>query len=228
MKQMQDDCVDCVVTSPPFNLMGQYSNKTQLAQSFPKKRLSQWYADAMNEIEYQAWQREILTELTRVCRGVIFYNHQVRYAWGRKGEWYHPVHWLNGFVVWCEIIWNRGMGISGVKRPVIAEQRIYMLGKPKIYHNIGLTNVWNIAPERRAAHVCPLPIQVYKNCIAMVTREGDIVFDPFMGTGNGALAAISMNRKFVGCELRNRYLQIARRRISSASKQNVQIEMERV
>ena len=213
MRSMKTGSVDCIVTSPPFNLMSQYSNKSQMKQSIPEKRLSAWYFDNMPEKEYQLWQIEILKEMTRVCNGVVFYNHQVRYAWGRKGEWYHPVHWLNGFTVWCEIIWNRGKGISGAKRPVLAEQRIYMIGKPKTYHNIGLTNVWNIPEDRSTDHVCPLPIEIYKNCISMVTNEGDVVFDPFMGTGNGAIASLELGRKFVGCEIDDEYFHATQHRL---------------
>jgi len=211
--------IDIAITSPPYNLMAQYSAPSQMAQSFASQRLSNWYKDDMPEDEYQAWQRKCLSEMTKICRSTIFYVHQVRYAWGRKNTWYHPVHWLNDFCVWCEIIWNRGKGISGAKRPVIADQRIYMINKPLYYKSIGLTTVWNIPEDRESEHVCPFPIQIPLNCINMTTRPNDTVLDPFMGSGTTGVAAVQTGRRFIGIELSERYFDIACKRIAAAYEQ---------
>ena len=72
--------------------MGQYSNKSQMDRSFTKNRLSNWYHDNMDESDYQEWQKKCLREMVRICDGNVLYVHQIRYAWGRKNEWYHQVH----------------------------------------------------------------------------------------------------------------------------------------
>ena len=47
----------------------------------------------------------------------------------------------------------------------------------------------------------------------MVTNEGDVVFDPFMGTGNGAIASLELGRKFVGCEIDDEYFHATQHRL---------------
>jgi DNA modification methylase len=216
MKKMPDKSVDIIVTSPPYNLMGQYSAKSQMNQSFTDKRLDNWYEDKMCEKKYQEWQRECLTEMVRICKGSIFYVHQVRYAWGRKGEWYHPVHWLQGFTVWAEIIWNRGNGISAAKRPTMADQRIYMINKPKVWNKPNCTSVWDIPSVRGSDHVCPFPDELVERCLNMCSNENDLVFDPFMGSGTTAKVSKKMKRRFLGCEINNDYCQSATELVRTA------------
>lgn len=214
MKSIPNKSIDCIITSPPYNLMGQYSNKSQMNQSFVGKRLDNWYSDDMNEIEYQKWQRECLTEMVRICNSSIFYVHQIRYAWGRKNEWYHPVHWLNGFTVWAEIVWDRGNGISAAKRPTMVDQRIYMINKPRKWKTPECTSVWSIPSVRNSNHVCPFPEELVERCLKICTDCDDIVLDPFMGSGTTAVVATKMKRKYIGFEISDDYCAIARKRVS--------------
>ena len=48
----------------------------------------------------------------------------------------------------------------------------------------------------------------------MFTRENDIVFDPFIGSGSTAIACIQLNRRFIGFEIDKSYWELAQRRIS--------------
>jgi DNA modification methylase len=213
MKEMDDNSVDIIVTSPPYNLMGQYSCKSQMNRSFTSKRLEDWYDDKMDEKEYQQWQKECVSEMVRICKGSVFYVHQVRYAWGRKNEFYHPIHWLNEFVIWSEIIWNRGNGISAAKRPTMADQRIYMIGKPKVWNKPNCTSVWDIPSVRNSNHVCPFPDELVERCLNMCSNEGDIVFDPFVGIGTTAIVAKKMNRKYIGVDINEDYINEAKTKL---------------
>lgn len=214
MREMESKSVDIIVTSPPYNLMGQYSDKSQMNQSFTEQRLEGWYSDAMNETQYQEWQKQCLDEMNRICKSTIFYVHQVRYAWGRKGEWYHPVHWLSNYTVWAEIIWNRGNGISAAKRPTMADQRIYMINKPAVWNKPNCTSVWDIPAVRNADHVCPFPEELVERCLNMCSNEGDVVFDPFMGSGTTAVVAKKMGRSFIGCDLDEKWVDYTNKRLS--------------
>ncbi len=213
MKNMDDNSVDIIVTSPPYNLMGQYSCKSQMNRSFTSKRLEDWYDDKMDEKQYQEWQKECVREMVRICKGSIFYVHQVRYAWGRKNEFYHPIHWLNEFVIWAEIIWNRGNGISAAKRPTMADQRIYMIGKPTVWNKPNCTSVWDIPSVRNSNHVCPFPNELVERCLNMCSNEGDIVFDPFVGIGTTAIVAKKMNRKYIGVDINENYINEAKTKL---------------
>ena len=57
------------------------------------------------------------------------------------------------------------------------------------------------------------PIELAYRAIKLYTDEGDIVLDPFMGSGTTALAAIEANRQYVGIELMEQYAKLARKRV---------------
>ena len=58
-----------------------------------------------------------------------------------------------------------------------------------------------------------------KYCIELVAKEGETIFDPFMGSGSAGVAAIETGRRFVGCEISAEYFAIAESRIKSAALQ---------
>ncbi|MGH9346487.1 MAG: DNA-methyltransferase [Vicinamibacterales bacterium] len=82
-------------------------------------------------------------------------------------------------------------------------------------NNRNLRTVWDINtrpyPE---AHFATYPPALVEPCIAMATRRGDLVLDPFIGSGTTGLVAVSMKRRFIGIELNPRYLEIAERRLN--------------
>lgn len=66
--------------------------------------------------------------------------------------------------------------------------------------------VWTIGTEAfGASHFATFPRELVSRCILAGTRPGDIVFDPFMGSGTVAECALSLGRRFVGCELNPEY-----------------------
>lgn len=62
-------------------------------------------------------------------------------------------------------------------------------------------------------HPCPVPVELMERIILMTTNEGDLVFDPFMGSGTTAIACIKTNRRFIGTDISQEYCEIARKRI---------------
>lgn len=76
-------------------------------------------------------------------------------------------------------------------------------------------DVWEIAPESatRVNHPAPFPVALVERCIDLYSFSGDIVLDPFMGSGTTAVAARQTGRSFVGYEMDPTYIDIARQRI---------------
>jgi len=75
------------------------------------------------------------------------------------------------------------------------------------------SNVWYFEPERRSKHPAPFPEQLAHDHILSWSNEGDIVFDPFTGSGTTAKMAIANNRKYIGAEISQEYVDIANQRI---------------
>ena len=68
-------------------------------------------------------------------------------------------------------------------------------------------------------HPTQKPIEIMKWCIEKCSNVGDVIFDPFMGSGSTGVAALQMGRGFIGCELSPEYFAIAESRIQSAALQ---------
>lgn len=67
-------------------------------------------------------------------------------------------------------------------------------------------NVWDIAiAQNHTSHPAVFPLELAVDHIRSWSNEGDIVFDPFMGSGTTGIAAFSLGRKFVGCEISKKY-----------------------
>ena len=77
------------------------------------------------------------------------------------------------------------------------------------------TDVWEIAAERasRVGHPAPFPVELPQRLIELFTYRGDLVLDPFMGSGTTAVAALRTGRHFVGYDTDDGYLATARRRV---------------
>jgi site-specific DNA-methyltransferase (adenine-specific) len=77
-------------------------------------------------------------------------------------------------------------------------------------------DVWDIPPEsaRRVGHPAPFPVELPEKLISLYTFEGDLVLDPFMGSGSALIAAAKLGRRFVGYDLDESYVALARRRVA--------------
>lgn len=77
------------------------------------------------------------------------------------------------------------------------------------------TDLWEISPESatRVGHPAPFPVELPKRLIELYTYEGDVVLDPFMGSGSTAVAAVGSERHYVGFDTDPEYVRIAKRRI---------------
>lgn len=80
------------------------------------------------------------------------------------------------------------------------------------------TDVWEIAPESatRVGHPAPYPVELPATLIDLYTYVGDLVLDPFMGSGTTAVAAVERRRHYVGFDTDAAYIAAAEERIAGA------------
>lgn len=74
------------------------------------------------------------------------------------------------------------------------------------------SNVWSIPPERSAEHPAPFPLELCRKLVTYYSFVGDVVFDPFMGSGTTGVACIETGRLFVGSEINEAYHSAAQSR----------------
>ena len=77
-------------------------------------------------------------------------------------------------------------------------------------------SIWNIPSEsaRRVGHPAPFPVDLPRRLIELYTFTGDLVLDPFMGSGSTAVAAVQTGRHYVGYEIDPAYIELAEHRVS--------------
>jgi DNA modification methylase len=83
-----------------------------------------------------------------------------------------------------------------------------------------ITDVWSLptAPGQNG-HGAEFPIALPGRCISLSTSEGDVVLDPFIGSGTTAIAATALNRRCIGFDISEEYLHVARERLAAADPQ---------
>ena len=63
-------------------------------------------------------------------------------------------------------------------------------------------------------HPCPVPVELMERIIKLTSEEGDLIFDPFAGSGTTAIACMNTNRRFIGAEIDTLYFDMANDRIA--------------
>ena len=225
---LEPGSVECIVTSPPYNQMSVISESpsgmwadSHGGAGFTRMWNEFGYQDDMDELEYQSWQNAIFAEAIRAVTesGSLFYNHQVRW---REGTILHPVLWFRpeGWALREEIIWDRGGGMMLNARMFCRfDERVLWFDKGMHKWNQQSTchgTIWRIARHQQQqgkSHPLQFPLEIPLRCILAITDVGDVVADPFMGSGTTGVACIRTGRRFVGIEIERRYVDIAIRRL---------------
>jgi DNA modification methylase len=221
MSEIEDESVDLVVTSPPYNIGIKYGNKTAKGSVVESKSIK--YQDNLPEDEYQSWQIKILNECYRVLKkdGSMFYNHKIR---TKNNCISHPLEWIQKSDFNCRqiITWDRTNSPNqDTCRYVPTTELIFWLCKTsknprfkRLSNVLFKTDVWRFAPKKQKGHPAPFPIELPDNIIPSVSQgERITVLDPFMGSGTTAISAIKNGCDYIGFELLEQYVDIANKNI---------------
>lgn len=97
-----------------------------------------------------------------------------------------------------------------------------------VWFDINQTNTLQFKSARDnddERHICPLQLDVIERCNQLWSKEGDVVFSPFLGIGSEGYVAIQMGRKFIGTELKASYFQLAVKNLQQAESAPAQEEL---
>lgn len=200
MRSMPDSCVDLVVTDPPYEIhtKGGGLGKRPVYENGALGKISQGF-DAEATLE----------QVARICKKInifIFCSTKQKpriMNWGyERGcniaelAWYKPnaaPFTNNTFKSDLEniiYIREKGVKIKGISR--------------LFTHNCG---------KSKYGHPTEKPLEIIEKLILTASNEGDLIFDPFMGSGTTAAACKELNRNFIGCEIEAKYCEIAEKRL---------------
>lgn len=227
LSRIPENYVDLTVTSPPYNIGIKYDV----------------YVDARPPAEYFAWVEYWLRELYRVTKpdGRVCINHYL--SMSMNGKRCSPIAKIisiaskigfkyHGLAVWTDrtvsklTAWGSWLSASApqVNTPfegiIILYKERWKKDQPGITNITkeefiaGCSGVWKIRTENRKLHPAAFPEALPSRCIQLFSYEGDLVFDPFMGTGTTAVACRRLNRNFIGSEVSRDYCFIAEKRLN--------------
>jgi len=99
-------------------------------------------------------------------------------------------------------------------------QPVLFYGKdPRAGKTIKPKHFQQTSPAEKCGHPCPKPLKMMEWLVDRVSLEGEVVFDPFMGSGTTGVACVNTGRGFVGVEIEPRYFEVACERVSAAYSQ---------
>lgn len=81
------------------------------------------------------------------------------------------------------------------------------------------------ADEESERHICPLQLDVIERVIKLYSKEGDVVFTPFMGIGSEVYQAVKMDRKGIGIELKKEYFEQAKKNLQALDDEKNQLNL---
>ena len=220
MKQIPDNSIDLVVTDPPYNTGMQANNA--------KARLSHFFNDKFPPEIYKKLAEDVCKELFRVLKqdkGIYIYMN-----WKSLSVWIENLE-KAGFKVKNVIIWDKVVhGLNYQNYAYTYEMIIFATKGTFFPHNKKDGNkfyrdIWHIKrnldneSEKIEHHETQKAIEVVKLPLKHASKPGDIILDPFMGSGTTAVACLMLNRHFIGFELEKKYCDIANMRIKEYMKQ---------
>lgn len=132
--------------------------------------------------------------------------------------------WLRAEIIWAK---PNPMPESVTDRPTRAHEQVFLLSRsaryfydadavaePATSRSRNLRSIWTIPTEAfHDEHFATFPKRLVEPCVKAGSRPGDVVLDPFAGSGTTGLVALRLGRSFVGIELNPTYAEMARRRI---------------
>ena len=138
--------------------------------------------------------------------------------WQRKGYHFWTQIIESNVQFYQEITWNRGNTPAIDKRLLFQfTERIEWLckEKPNVYKSQAKhkSDIWSIKPNSDKNHPASFPLELAENAILLTTQPGDIVLDPFAGSGTTLLAAKQLGRNSIGIEISKKYCELIEQRV---------------
>ncbi len=235
MTELPDNSVHLMVTSPPYNVGKEYDEDMSLEE----------YLDFLRRVWAEVYR--VLVPGGRACINVANLG---RRPYIPLHAFIIQDMMSLGFLMRGEIIWDKGPTAASSTawgswrspaNPTLRDTHEYILvfckhtfrrenprrRKATISREdfLELTrSVWSFPPvsARRVGHPAPFPTELPRRCIELFTFEGEVVLDPFMGSGQTALAALETGRHFIGYDISEEYVRLAEQRVAASKRQPVQ------
>lgn len=206
MQGIPDKSVDLVLTDPPYN-----------ASNSKISCIDKHYTTVDEEWDKDFQIEPFIAEVKRILKPngslLVFCSYHLlgEYLTKTPLKLQQIIHWTKT---------NPFPAIAKIYTPNIEYCLWFVKGSPYTFNkeysgqNIITTNI--CAGYERTEHPTQKPLLLFEKLITVHSNKGDIILDPFLGSGTTAIAALNTGRFFVGIEKEPKYVEIARKRLEQA------------
>lgn len=231
LSRMRDNQVNLVITSPPYNMNLRISNGKYTSRQIVKEFSTKYdgFSDNLPIDEFYELHSSIIKELLRVSK-LTFYNIQI--VTGSKRAFSKIIGEYSDYLKDI-IIWDKGHAQPAMQTGVINRRSELILVFDNDYpisrqysqaefERGTLDDIWSIKRGKKVNkdHGAVFPEELVEKILQNFSKKGDVVYDPFMGTGTTALVAKRMKRKYIGSELLKDFCVFAEERL-----ENIQLKL---
>jgi DNA modification methylase len=236
LKDFPDNCIDIIVTSPPYNFGLQYNNNKNNDAIYWNE-----YFEKLNRIWRECYR--ILKPGGRICVNIqplfsdyvpthhiiskhlldlgllwkaeiIWEKHNFNCKYTAWGSWKSPsMPYMKYTWEFIEVFCKETHKKIGEKSKIDITENEF---KKWVYAK------WDIAPEKNMKkynHPAMFPEKLVKRLLKLFSYQEDVVLDPFNGVGTTTLVAYKLKRKYIGIDISNEYCRIAEERLKNEKKQ---------
>lgn len=209
LKKLPSESVDLVVTDPAYESLEKHRAKgttTRLKNS--QSSSNAWFQIFPNE-RFQALFVEIYRVLKKNTHFYLYCDQETMF-------YVKPIAEKTGFKFWKPIVWDKqkiGMGYHYRARYEFI--LFFEKGKRKL-NNLGIPDILSY-PRIRGGYPTEKPVALSQTLIEQSSSNNEIVVDPFLGSGSVAEAALNSQRRFIGCDIADNSISLARERLNNIS-----------
>lgn len=232
MSELPDDSVHLMITSPPYNVSKEYDQDLTLEE----------YRQLLQDVFAETYR--VLVTGGRACINVANLG---RKPYIPLHAYIISDMLQTGFYMRGEIIWDKAASAASstawgswmsASNPVLRDVHEYILVFSKQSFSRKseerestiekqqflewTKSVWTFpsASARQVGHPAPFPEELPRRLIELYSYRGDVVLDPFAGSGTTCVAALRTGRRYVGYEIEPEYVKLAEQRIREAGKES--------
>lgn len=223
IKNIRPSSIDLVLTDPPYNLGLFMKNRATNLKAMRKNFFGAAGWDNLNSEEWEKVMNSLFLELSRVVKkrgAVIMFMAIIKvetiikiaekygFYYKTTGIWHKKnpmprnmnLHFINSNECWLYFTYKSHTGTFN--------------NNGKALHDFFETSVTPVGEKKEGKHPTQKPVELLNHFVSLLTNEGEIVFDPFCGSGSSGVAALQQKRKFIGSELNKEYYEISEKRLS--------------
>ncbi len=230
MKALPDECVDLIIADPPFNIGKKYDS---YGDDLKHDDYLQWCYKWINEgirilkphgsfylfnyPENNAYLKVYLDKKMRFRRWLTWHYHTN--TGHSKKNYTRTQHSVLFYTKNDEYIFNKEDVAQPYKNPKDKRiQKLIAQGKNGTGpYDVFIFNIVKNVSKEKTEHIAQLPLGLVEIFVKASSKPGQLVFDPFMGSGTTAVAAKKNGRNYLGCEISRKYWAIIQARLKETS-----------